>query len=77
MDVSLSINPGEKVGIVGRTGAGKSSLVSALFRLVERDSTSGPVKIDGVRPCHIVSLFFQVSRVVKHRLTLRLSSSVD
>jgi len=44
--LTLSINAGEKIGIVGRTGAGKSSLVTAILRLVEIDS--GAVYIDGI-----------------------------
>ena len=34
-DVSFNIKDGEKVGIIGRTGAGKSSIIQALFRTVE------------------------------------------
>ncbi|XP_029303230.1 LOW QUALITY PROTEIN: multidrug resistance-associated protein 4-like [Cottoperca gobio] len=44
-DISVTFQPNEKVGIVGRTGAGKSSLVSALFRLAE---PQGKIYIDGV-----------------------------
>ncbi|EUC58392.1 ABC transporter protein YOR1 [Rhizoctonia solani AG-3 Rhs1AP] len=44
--VSLSVRGGEKIAVVGRTGAGKSSLMTALFRIVEL--TSGSILIDGL-----------------------------
>ncbi|TMW62200.1 hypothetical protein Poli38472_009693 [Pythium oligandrum] len=44
--VSMEIAGGEKVGICGRTGAGKSSLMIALFRICEFES--GSLFIDGV-----------------------------
>ncbi|KAG0699189.1 ABC protein [Suillus ampliporus] len=44
--ISVKVRGGEKIGVVGRTGAGKSSLMLALFRIVEL--SGGSITIDGV-----------------------------
>jgi ABC-type multidrug transport system fused ATPase/permease subunit len=46
--LDFAIRPGEKIGIVGRTGSGKTSFVQALFHLypIER----GRILVDGIRP---------------------------
>ncbi|KAK9459530.1 P-loop containing nucleoside triphosphate hydrolase protein [Lipomyces oligophaga] len=44
--ISFDVTPGSKIGIVGRTGAGKSTIASAFFRFLEADS--GKIVIDGV-----------------------------
>ncbi|KAF9510627.1 hypothetical protein BS47DRAFT_1395826 [Hydnum rufescens UP504] len=44
--LSLHVNGGEHIGVVGRTGAGKSSILVALYRLVELDS--GSITLDGI-----------------------------
>ncbi|XP_064639147.1 ATP-binding cassette sub-family C member 4-like isoform X1 [Lineus longissimus] len=45
-DIKFHIKSKEKIGIVGRTGAGKSSLMAMLFRMAE---PSGDLKIDGIQ----------------------------
>ena len=48
-DLTMTINPGEKVGIVGRSGSGSSSMINILLRMVELDKKGeGSIKIDGV-----------------------------
>ncbi|TPX37747.1 hypothetical protein SmJEL517_g00607 [Synchytrium microbalum] len=44
-NITVRFEPGKKIGIVGRTGAGKSSFLQALFRLVEPE---GHITIDGI-----------------------------
>uniref|UniRef100_S4R710 ABC-type glutathione-S-conjugate transporter n=1 Tax=Petromyzon marinus TaxID=7757 RepID=S4R710_PETMA len=60
-NISCDIKGGEKVGIVGRTGAGKSSLTLCLLRMVE--AASGAIAIDGV----------DISRIGLHDLRSRIT----
>ncbi|XP_066291928.1 ATP-binding cassette sub-family C member 9-like [Branchiostoma lanceolatum] len=60
-DVSATFEAGEKVGICGRTGSGKSSLTLAIFRMI--DNFKGKITIDGI----------DISRVPLTTLRSRLS----
>ncbi|XP_058453712.1 multidrug resistance-associated protein 1-like [Malaya genurostris] len=59
--ISLNVKGGEKIGIVGRTGAGKSSLTLGLFRIVE--AAGGHIVIDGL----------DISQMGLHQLRSRLT----
>ncbi|XP_053424694.1 ATP-binding cassette sub-family C member 3 isoform X3 [Nycticebus coucang] len=50
-NLSLRVRGGEKVGIVGRTGAGKSSMTLCLFRILE--AAEGEIRIDGLNVADI------------------------
>ena len=60
-DISVKINGMEKIGIVGRTGAGKSSITLSLLRIIE--AASGKIIIDGI----------DISKIGLHDLRSRLT----
>ena len=72
-ELSLHIRPGEKVGLVGRSGAGKSTIVNLLLRLY--DVEGGRVLIDGHDIAHVTqdSLRAQVGMVTQDTSLLHRS----
>ncbi|UJR13227.1 hypothetical protein I4U23_000249 [Adineta vaga] len=60
-DINIEIEPGEKIGIVGRTGSGKTSLCMALFRIIE--ATKGKILIDNI----------DISRLGLHELRSKIT----
>ena len=47
-NLSFTIQSGEKIGIIGRTGAGKCTLFKAIFRLIHRSNIKGSILIDKI-----------------------------
>lgn len=50
-DLTFTVKPGEKIGVVGRTGAGKSTIIQCLLRLSE--AHKGSIHIDGINVLEI------------------------
>jgi ABC-type multidrug transport system fused ATPase/permease subunit len=50
-NINLEFKPREKIGVVGRTGAGKSSLALSLFRIIE--PSAGSISIDNLNTSSI------------------------
>ncbi len=67
-DISLEALPGERIAVVGHTGAGKSTLMSLLIRFY--DPPAGKIEIDGVdiRDLKLASLREQISVVLQDPL---------
>ena len=72
-DFSLTIKPGEKIGLVGRSGAGKSTVVNLLLRFF--DVQTGQIRIDGVNIAEVtqVSLRRQIGMVTQDTSLLHRS----
>ena len=47
-DLTLKVKAGEKIGVCGRTGSGKSSLMVVLFRISEIEDDGGKIFVDGI-----------------------------
>ena len=71
--LSLSIRPGEKIGLVGRSGAGKSTIVNLLLRFY--DIEGGRITIDGQDIAHVTqdSLRAQIGMVTQDTSLLHRS----
>ncbi|MCI5775855.1 MAG: ABC transporter ATP-binding protein/permease [Aerococcus sp.] len=70
-NIDLTIAPGERIGIIGATGSGKSTLVSLLMRLFEVHS--GELRIDGtnIKQCPLHVLREQIAYVPQKNVLLR------
>jgi ABC-type multidrug transport system fused ATPase/permease subunit len=70
--LELTVAARQKIGICGRTGAGKSSVMAALFRLFELEA--GRIVLDGVesrgRQSHSDTALY-ISLVIRHKKILR------
>ena len=67
-NLNLAINPGESIGIVGRTGSGKSTLVDLLLGSLE--PTSGTVTISGRKPIEVFSHWNGIVGFVPQNISL-------
>ncbi len=71
--IDLAINPGEMIGLVGRSGAGKSTIINLLCRFFDVDS--GEIRIDGIpiRDIRLLDLRRQIGIVMQEPFLFRAS----
>ncbi|WQF86071.1 Putative AAA+ ATPase domain, ABC transporter type 1, transmembrane domain-containing protein [Colletotrichum destructivum] len=72
--VSFTVKPGEKVAVVGRTGAGKSSMVMCLLRLMHQ--TAGETLIDGVDIADVTTVRLRRSLALMPQTQIVFSGSI-
>ena len=79
--VNADIKRGEKIGIVGRTGAGKSSMTLALFRIIE--PAEGTISIDNIDITHMGVghlrsrfVILQKKKLITGKIRIRISDRI-
>lgn len=71
--ISFTVKPGEKIGVVGRTGSGKSTLTKVFWRCLENCSKNGQIKIDGkeISSCDLKVLRSEMDVVNQETFTFK------
>ena len=70
-NLNIDIEPGEKIGVVGRTGSGKSTLCLSLYRILEAET--GKILIDNIK-CFVWGTYFYFCNSFKHLFSIKFSS---
>lgn len=72
-DLSLEIEAGQRIGIIGRTGSGKSTITMALFRIIEADHSTSNLRIAGSNQGKIIIDGVDISTIGLSALRKQLS----
>jgi ABC-type multidrug transport system fused ATPase/permease subunit len=69
-DISFIINPGEKIGIIGRTGSGKSSLFKSILRIVEIENGEILINDENINKFELSSYRSKLSIILQDPILL-------